>query len=88
MGAGGVFVATSDGDRRRLRTPTVTVRSRIGAGDSMVGGIVAGLSRGLEVQDAVRLGLAAGAATVTMPGSQLGQGEDVEALFSRMREQD
>lgn len=88
LGAGGAFVATSDGERQRLRTPTVSIRSQIGAGDSMVGGVVAGLARGLEVLDAVRLGLAAGAATVTMPGSQIARGEDVEDLFSRMEEQD
>ncbi len=88
LGAGGAFVATTAGERRRLRTPTVSIQSRAGAGDSMVGGIVAGLSRGLDVRDAVRLGLAAGASTVKMPGSQLAQGEDVETLFTRMREQD
>lgn len=88
LGAGGAFLATGDGERQRLRTPTVSIQSRIGAGDSMVGGIVAGLARGLDILDAVRLGLAAGAATVSMPGTQLARDEDVETLFTRMNEQD
>ncbi len=87
LGAGGAFVATSDGERQRLHTPAVSIQSRVGAGDSMVGGMVAGLASGLDALDAVRLGLAAGAATVTMPGSLLARGEDVETLFNRIKEQ-
>jgi 6-phosphofructokinase 2 len=80
LGRAGALVVTSKGSDR-LVAPSVPVRSKVGAGDSMVGGIVAALDRGWSLADATRFGVAAGAATVTSPGTELCRREDVERLF-------
>ena len=82
LGAGGAFVVTADGTRR-YESPTVPIKSKVGAGDSMVGGIVTRLSMGFEIDDAVRYGLCAGAAAVMTPGSELCHRDDVERLCGR-----
>jgi len=80
LGAGGMALA--GGDRFvRIASPTVRIRSRVGAGDSAVGGIAYGLANGMSVYDAVQVGVSAGAATVMSPGTHLCQRADVERLF-------
>ncbi|MDX1624474.1 MAG: 1-phosphofructokinase family hexose kinase [Gemmatimonadota bacterium] len=80
LGAAGALLVT--GERaERLRSPQVPIRSRIGAGDSMVAGIVLGLERGMELRQAVLHGIAAGAAAVRTPGTELCRRRDVERLF-------
>ncbi len=83
IGAGGAFVFTADGTQH-LRAPTVPIRSAVGAGDSMVGGMVLGLARGDSVRRAVQLGIAAGSATVMSPGTQLCDPDDVQRLFEQL----
>ncbi len=50
----------------------------------MVAGIVLSLVRGLALKDAVRFGVAAGAAAVMTPGTELCRREDAERLYKRM----
>lgn len=50
----------------------------------MVAGIVLSLSRGRPLTEAVRFGVAAGAAAVMNPGTQLCRREDAERLFEQM----
>lgn len=83
LGSGGARVITSDASLH-VRTPTVPIRSKVGAGDSMVAGIVLGLARGMELFDAVRFGVAAGAAAVMTEGSELCRREDAERLYAQM----
>jgi 6-phosphofructokinase 2 len=83
MGASGALLITADW-AEHVRSPTVSINSRVGAGDSMVGGLVLALTRGLDLADAVRFGVAAGAAAVTTPGTELCRRDDTEALFERM----
>ena len=82
LGAGGVLTACEKGCQR-FRAPTVTIRSKVGAGDSMVAGITLALSRGEPFVNAVRYGLAAGSAAVMTPGSELCRREDVERLYQK-----
>ena len=84
LGAAGVLVATGGGCVR-FRAPTVAVRSRVGAGDSMLAGIVVGLQRGKPLHEAVHFGLAAGAAAVMNTGTELCHRADVEHLFGLAR---
>ncbi|MFW6050991.1 MAG: 1-phosphofructokinase family hexose kinase [Myxococcota bacterium] len=84
LGAGGAMVVTRQGCEH-VRSPTVPIRSKVGAGDSMVGGTVLGLSRGLGTVEAVRFGVAAGAAAVMTPGSKLCRRDDAERLYQAMR---
>lgn len=67
-----------------LRVPAVPIASKVGAGDSMVAGIALGLSRGLQLIDAVRLGVAAGTAAVMTPSTQLCRKEDTERLHDQV----
>jgi 6-phosphofructokinase 2 len=82
LAAAGALLVTSDGVES-LVAPTVRALSKIGAGDSMVAGMVLSLSRGKSIREAVRYGLAAGTAAVMRHGTQLCRLEDVERLLSR-----
>lgn len=84
LGAAGALFVTGD-EALHLRSPSVPIRSRVGAGDSTVAGFVLGLSRGLSLKDAAIFGVAAGAAAVMTPGSELCRREDAERLFEAMR---
>ncbi|HVS31182.1 MAG TPA: PfkB family carbohydrate kinase [Thermoanaerobaculia bacterium] len=84
MGAGGAIVATERGSRR-IVAPTVPVVSRVGAGDSMVGGMVLALDGGATIEEAALFGIAAGAAAVMTPGTQLCRREDAERLHDEIK---
>ncbi|HWV57614.1 MAG TPA: 1-phosphofructokinase family hexose kinase [Longimicrobiales bacterium] len=83
LGAAGALLAVAS-DAHYVRSPIVRQRSRVGAGDSMVGGIVTGLVRGMAIEDAVRYGVAAGAAAVMTDGTELCHPHDVEHLYEEI----
>lgn len=83
LGAAGVLTASEDGIQR-LRAPTVIIKSKVGAGDSTVAGITMKLAEGVDFIDAVRYGIAAGAAAVMTPGSELCRKSDVEKLVKKI----
>ncbi len=83
LGEGGVLWVTA-AQEERLGAPAVPVASSVGAGDSMVAGIILALARGRPLPEAVRFGVAAGAAAVMNPGTQLCRREDAERLFEQM----
>ncbi len=83
LGAAGALMVTSEGSER-IRAPTVPIRSKVGAGDSMVAGMVLSLARGMAVREAVRFGVATGSAAVITPGSELCHREDAERLYQSM----
>ena len=80
MGAAGAALVTS-ADYFHFHAPVVPIASKVGAGDSMVGGIVMGLAQGRSLADAVRLGVAAGSAAVMTRGTQLCRQEDTFRLY-------
>jgi len=80
LGARGALLADKEGVKR-LPALQVAARTAVGAGDSMLAGVLAGLVRGLGLGDAVRLGIAAGAAALLAAGTQLCRAEDVERLY-------
>ena len=84
LGAAGVLLVSEDGCER-MRAPTVPIKSKVGAGDSMVAGIVLSLARGMPPREAVRFGVAAGAAAVMTPGTELCRREDTERLYERIK---
>jgi 6-phosphofructokinase 2 len=84
LGAAGVLMVKDD-RVERVRSPSVPIRSKVGAGDSMVAAIVLGLARGLDVRAAVCFGVAAGAAAVTTPGTELCRLADVKRVHARLR---
>lgn len=80
LGAAGAMLVTAD-LTKRMRAPVVAIQSKVGAGDSMLGGIVLKLAQGEDIVEAVRYGIAAGAAAVMTPGTQLCHYDDVEQLY-------
>ena len=62
----------------------VEARSTVGAGDAMIGGVLAGLSRGESLAESFRCGVAAGAASVMTDGTQLLCRPDFEALLPKV----
>ena len=83
MGAEGAYLATRD-VVDHVAAPAVKKLSTVGAGDSMVAGLVYALSTGQPVREAVRLGVACGTAATMNPGTELFRKEDAERLYSEM----
>ena len=82
LGVRGALVATAQCSERVAAIP-VEAKSTVGAGDSMLAGIVLGLRRDLPLGDAVRFGVAAGTAALFGAGTQLCHRSDVERLYAR-----
>ncbi len=80
LGRGGALLVTGEGCHS-LGAPPVPLKSKVGAGDSMVGGVVTALARGWSILEAARLGVAAGAAAVMRAGTELCRREDAERLY-------
>jgi len=83
LGAAGV-IAAFDETVEHIVPPTVPIISKVGAGDSMVAGIVLSLAKGMAIPNAIRFGVAAGTAAVMTPGTELCRREDAERLYKEM----
>lgn len=83
MGKYGAMLVT---EKTTLFAPALTVeaRSTVGAGDAMIGGVLAGLTQGAALTDAFRYGVAAGAASVMTDGTQLVRKNDFDALLPKV----
>jgi 6-phosphofructokinase 2 len=81
LGPAGALLVTKHSEVR-VPSPKVAVQSSVGAGDAMVAGIVRALSIGNPLDAAVHYGVAAGAAAVMNPGTQLCRLEDTETLYA------
>lgn len=84
MGRGGALLVTSE-DTLCISAPAVPFRSKVGAGDSMVAGVVTALARGWPVVEAARFGVAAGSAAVMTAGTELCNREDAERIYRHLR---
>ena len=85
LGSEGALLATPGGGQRYspVRVPS---GSGVGAGDAMTAGITVGLSRGWQLDKAVRLGIAAGAAVLLTPGTAPCTRQAVERLFEMVHD--
>lgn len=83
LGAEGVILASAT-ETRTVRAPDVPILSKVGAGDSMVGGMALAIARGNDIFSAVTYGVATGTATVMTPGTELCRKADVETLWKRI----
>lgn len=84
MGAGGAQMITAK-EVYRAVPPVVRRRSTVGAGDSMVAGLILCLSRGASLKEALCYGVASGTAATMNPGTELCKKEDVEKLLAIMQ---
>jgi 1-phosphofructokinase family hexose kinase len=83
LGSAGALWATAE--RGWLATPPqIHERNPIGAGDSLVGGLVWALSQGWSPADALRWAVACGAATASCDGTAVGTREDVARLAEQV----
>ncbi len=92
MGPGSVIISLGkegailvDSDKAWLAaSPKIVAANPIGAGDSMVAGVVWGLSQGDSMQDALCKGIACGAATASQKGTTVGTHEQVTELLAQV----
>ncbi|MBR32491.1 MAG: phosphofructokinase [Spirochaetaceae bacterium] len=80
LGPAGAYLF-SDSQLKHIPAPIVKPRSTVGAGDSMVAGIVFGLSGGKTMEESLRLGVACGSAATLSPGSELFEKEVALRLY-------
>jgi 6-phosphofructokinase 2 len=83
MGADGAALVTKD-EYIHIPSPSVKVKSTVGAGDSMVAGIVYGLSNNWHWRNALGYGVACGTAATMNEGTQLCRREDAERLYAEI----
>ena len=84
MGASGAMLVTKE-EVFTSPSPTVKRKSTVGAGDSMVAGMVIALSNGWGWKDVLQYGIATGTATTMNPGTELCKKEDVERLYEMLK---
>ena len=85
LGARGAILY-SEKEKIQMAPPVVKVRSKIGAGDSMVAGLVSVLVKQGPIDEILRMGIACGSATTMAEGSALFAKKDVERLFNKIRQ--
>ncbi len=79
LGAQGALMVTKN-TLEYIAAPIVYQKSTIGAGDSMVAGMVLGLAQGKSFPEMAKYGVACGAAATMTSGTQLCKKKDVEEL--------
>lgn len=83
-GAGGAVMACEDGEFDGI-TPSVEMRSTIGCGDSMLGGMLWAMQSGKGLEESFCWGLASGAATASTDGTEIARRAVVENLLPSAR---
>lgn len=81
LGAEGAMLVTSS-NTLVIKAPRMKVESTVGAGDSMLAGIVFGLSGAKSLVESARYGVACGTAATMNPGTELCHLKDVQSLYS------
>jgi 6-phosphofructokinase 2 len=84
MGAAGAMLVT-DEIAEVFTPPAVERKSTVGAGDSMVAGIVFYLSQGKNLLQAVQYGVACGTAATLNAGTELCKKEDADRLYALVK---
>lgn len=84
MGTSGATLLTRK-ETYHIAAPMVRRKSTVGAGDSMVAGLVLSLSRGENLHTALEYGVACGTAATMNMGTQLCNYQDVKKLLGVMR---
>lgn len=83
MGKVGALLQTAEGTWL-VGSPAVQEKNPIGAGDSMVGGLVWALTQGFPLRQALGWGVASGAATASQGGTEVGSRERIEHLVGQV----
>ncbi|QBQ55699.1 1-phosphofructokinase family hexose kinase [Nitrosococcus wardiae] len=83
LGEKGALLTTRE-EQQRAQPPEVKGISPVGAGDSFVAVITFNLARGRSLKDTLYYGVAAAAAALLTPGTELYRTEDIERLYQQM----
>ncbi len=86
MGADGALLVTKELSGK-IVPPAVKMKSTVGAGDSMVAGVIFYLSGGKSLREAARYGVACGTAATLNAGTELCHREDADKIYSAIQEQ-
>ncbi|MGA9588252.1 MAG: 1-phosphofructokinase family hexose kinase [Salegentibacter sp.] len=86
LGEKGAILLTQDACEH-IPAPAVHKKSTIGAGDSMVAGMVLSLAMGRSLSDVARYGVACGTAATTKEGTQLCTKKDADELYEWIKMQ-
>jgi 6-phosphofructokinase 2 len=84
LGASGAILVTKD-TTEFVIAPQVEKKSTVGAGDSMVGGMVWALSQYKTLREVIQMGVCCGTAATMNEGTQLFKVENVERLLGEMK---
>lgn len=84
LGAEGALLISKD-VTEFVNAPKVEKKSTVGAGDSMVGGMVWALSQNKTLKEVIQWGVCCGTAATMNEGTQLFKKEDVEKLFESLQ---
>lgn len=80
IGATGAMLISKDGVFRAI-PPVIKPKSTVGAGDSLVAGLVISLSEGRSLADSLRFGVSCGTAACLQPGTTLFTRADVDQIY-------
>ena len=83
MGATGAWLVTDD-TAFFCASPAVKKLSTVGAGDSMVAGMIYMLNKNVQMEDVLKFGVACGAAATMNEGTKLFEKDDAFRLFNEM----
>lgn len=81
LGGDGAFIAHKDGVEH-VKNPKVEVKSTVGAGDSMVAGLLYGIVNNFSPRDILRWGVACGTAATQSEGSDLAHRKKIDEFVS------
>lgn len=84
LGAEGAFLITDD-QTEFVTAPKIEKKSTVGAGDSMVGGMVWALSQNKTLKEVIQWGVACGTAATMNEGTQLFKKDDAERLYQELQ---
>ena len=84
MGEKGATLITIN-ENYHIIPPQVKRKSTVGAGDSMVAGLVLALSKQQSLKEVLKFAVACGAAATMNPGTELCKKEDVEMIIQTMK---
>lgn len=85
LGPQGAVLVTKD-SYDFVPAPNVAKKSTVGAGDSMVGGMVWALSQNKNLKEVIRWGVACGSAATMNEGTQLFKLEDAKRLYEWLKD--
>jgi 6-phosphofructokinase 2 len=84
LGSDGAMLVTKD-LKMHIKPPDVVRKSTVGAGDSMVAGLVLFISQNKSLTEAIQYGVACGTAATMNEGSELCRKTEADKLFSLIK---